>query len=393
MNIISITIGSYPFGEATSNRNISILKGLVELGNNVKLFILSPTNKKCAGDRNKQGIIEGVYYEYNSKTVNWPNSPLKKAIIILRSLIVTIKKLKKIHKDTRIDVLIILLSKPFLMHPFIIFAKYYNIKIIHEQTEHPEIVLCGNKIIGFFKLLYYKLLIKRLNGIYVISQFLKDYFSKFYQPEKICVVNMTVDITRFNMELASPFYFKYIAYCGTMHGNKDGLEYLINSYSQIVEKTDLKMVLIGDNSDKRTNNLKALIKEKKIEDKIVFTGSIISSDIPQYLLNADILVLSRPSNKQAKGGFPSKLGEYLITGKPVIVTSVGEIPLFLKDGENSFLVEPYNVDTFSKKIIYVINNYQEALAVGKEGKKVALTHFNYKTESNKLYIFLSGLIN
>lgn len=391
MNIISITIGSYPYGEATSNRNISILKGLVELGNKITLFILSPSDKKCAGERIKQGIIDGVYYEYNSKTVNWPNSSFKKLIIVLRSLIVTLFKLRKIHKTMGIDVLIVLLSKPVLLHPFLIFAKWHKIKIIHEQTEHPEIIFKGK--LGFLKLFYYKSLIKRFDGIYVISQFLKKYFSTFINSTRICVINMTVDPTRFNKKQSSPYNFKYIAYCGTMHGNKDGLEDLICSYAQIESEIDFKLVLIGDNLDKRTMNLRALVKDKKVDNKIIFTGSVKSTDIPKYLLNADILVLSRPDNIQARGGFPTKLGEYLMTGKPVIVTSVGEIPLFLKDGTNAFLVEPNNIAAFSQKILFVIKNYEVALIIGEEGKNLALTHFNYKIESLKLLNFISSLFH
>ena len=49
-----------------------------------------------------------------------------------------------------------------------------------------------------------------------------------------------------------------------------------------------------------------------------------------------MLVLARPDNIQAKGGFPTKLGEYLATGNPVVVTKVGEIPNYLIDGVNAF---------------------------------------------------------
>ncbi len=33
LNLIAITVGSYPDGEATTNRNLSLLKGLTEIGN------------------------------------------------------------------------------------------------------------------------------------------------------------------------------------------------------------------------------------------------------------------------------------------------------------------------------------------------------------------------
>ena len=59
--------------------------------------------------------------------------------------------------------------------------------------------------------------------------------------------------------------------------------------------------------------------------------------MPKYLCNAKLLALARPDSIQAQGGFPTKLGEYLATGRPVVVTKVGEIPDYLEDGVNAFL--------------------------------------------------------
>ena len=50
--------------------------------------------------------------------------------------------------------------------------------------------------------------------------------------------------------------------------------------------------------------------------------------------------MARPDSRQARGGFPTKLGEYLATGKPVCVTKVGEITVYLEDNVSAFLAEP-----------------------------------------------------
>ena len=67
-----------------------------------------------------------------------------------------------------------------------------------------------------------------------------------------------------------------------------------------------------------------------MKDSIVFTGIVSAADIPQILKNAAVLALDRPDSLQAQCGFPTKLGEYLLTENPVIVTKVGDIPLFLE---------------------------------------------------------------
>lgn len=70
--------------------------------------------------------------------------------------------------------------------------------------------------------------------------------------------------------------------------------------------------------------------------------------MPQMLKNAEALVLDRPNSLQAQYGFPTKLGEYLLTGNPVVVTKVGDIPLYLKDGVSALLSEDRNPKEFAE---------------------------------------------
>ncbi|MCK4664907.1 MAG: glycosyltransferase [Bacteroidales bacterium] len=397
MNIIAITVGSYPRGEASTNRNVSILKGLVEIGHNVKILIISPSNKKCASVRLKSGTIEGINFKYTSFSVNWTQSSLKKIIIVFYSIINALIELNKMHMQEKIDAILILTPKSYIIHPILLFANIKKIKTFHERNEHPLLNFLSEtnnlSFLSKLRLKYYLYLIIKISGLYVISHFLKSYFTQYIDESRICIVNMTVDFNRFKGNAQSPFDFKYIAYCGTMHGNKDGLENLINAYALIENKIKYKLVLIGDNQDKKINKILKLVKRKQLRDKIIFTGAINSNEIPRYLKNADILALARPDNLQAKGGFPTKLGEYLMTGKPVIITSVGEIPLFLDDCVSAFIAQPDNIEDFAQKILYISNNYNKSLAVGKEGKKIAYKSFNYRIESCKLSKFISNIVN
>ncbi len=58
-----------------------------------------------------------------------------------------------------------------------------------------------------------------------------------------------------------------------------------------------------------------------------------------------------PDSKQAQGGFPTKLGEYLATGNPVCATTVGEIPDYLVDGESVYFAVPGSVDSFADAML------------------------------------------
>ena len=65
------------------------------------------------------------------------------------------------------------------------------------------------------------------------------------------------------------------------------------------------------------------------------------------------MALARPTNKQAEGGFPTKLGEYLATGNTVVVTNVGEIGEFLHDKVNAFVSDPDSPEKNFVKLFWI----------------------------------------
>jgi glycosyltransferase involved in cell wall biosynthesis len=115
------------------------------------------------------------------------------------------------------------------------------------------------------------------------------------------------------------------------------------------------------------------------------------TEIPSYLCNARVLALARPRSRIADAGFPSKLTEYLATGKPVVVTKVGEIPVYLKDNETAFLSEPDSVNAFADRLDYALKNYEFARQVGKRGKELAGTIFSYNFQAKNMMEFISKL--
>lgn len=256
-----------------------------------------------------------------------------------------------------------------------------DVKLYHERTEHPDIYM-----IKGFDIKKYKARIKDLDGMFVISTALKGYFSSLgLAKEKIEIVNMTVDSNRF-INLRKEPSEKYIAYCGTAFNNKDGVDELIKSFA-IVHKVhpEVKLYIIGKTLDPKdvSGNLK-LMETLGLKDSIVFTGIVSAADMPQILKNATILTLDRPDSLQAQCGFPTKLGEYLLTENPVVVTEVGDIPLFLKDGETAILAEERNQEDFSSKLIWALEHPVESAKIGKTGAQVAMREFNYLTETKEI---------
>lgn len=260
-----------------------------------------------------------------------------------------------------------------------------NVRVYYEISEHPEISLSASRIApSVNSFLKYS---KRLSGLFVISNALKDYFVENGVDEsRVHIINMVVDESRFRGLKKNGEGDKIIAYCGTASNNKDGVDQLIKSFSVVSSAyPEYKLMIIGRTPDKdqKFSNLR-LVESLGLSNKVIFTGAIPYNQVPQMIVDADILALDRPNNKQAKYGFPTKLGEYLISGNPVVITNVGDMHLFLKHKVNALIAEPDSIDSFSKELIWTIEHPEEAKVIGERGKEVAHNCFNGAIEGERL---------
>ena len=354
-------------GEAWTNRILAYAKGFAEAGEDVVLYYIITDKQRTRPDVSIPGV----------KVVNlWESD----GFIARKFKIVSfIKNLLRfpgmIEKGDR---LFVYGGYDYQLQ----LAKWVRkkAKVFCEITEHPQVF--ESSASDHKKNLQKIKKMGGLDGLFVISNSLKEYFIKEGLPEKkVHVINMFVDTNRF-IGLRKTTDEKYIAYCGAVSYDKDGANILIESFAKFYpQHKDYKLYIIGKSVEATViEQLKELSQKLGVENNVVFTGAVDPKEMPQLLYNARILALARPDNLQAQNGFPTKLGEYLATGNPVVVTRVGEIPLFIKDMQNGFLAEP-NPESFSEKLSWVADNYVDALRIGKLGRELAFSEFSYARQS------------
>ena len=395
LNIVALFENAFPIAEAASNRLISIAKGINELGHHIVVYCIRPSERPPnIVNKDIYGIIEGVEYFYPAKTTIWPHKKSSRIIMLAKGIFTTWSVISKSHNDVKIDIVLSYTYSAFTNTIFWFFTRIYKIKFVYLIDEYPYSILYPQKNNFLFKWYDFNLSVKLFDFILVISNPLH----KFYNARKkkragIEVIQMTVQPERFEQfDGESPNNKPYFAYAGFLGENKDGVDILIEAFGKVANvHKDVLLYIIGYSNKKSDHDyLIELAKIHKVENRIIFTGKIHRNDIPRYFCNAMCLVLARPDNIQAKGGFPTKLGEYLATGKPVIVTKVGEIPFYLKDNENAFLAEPGSSDSFAHKMIEVIEDPIKAELIGLNGKRLTKEVFNYRVQAERIIKILDN---
>lgn len=365
----------YKPNEATINRLLAFIRSFDKAGVNATVVFIMPDKDKSVIDEVYQNI--SVKYLWNSQT---PNNKYTKYLFGFWYAYKFARKLKDGDKVMMFDVCF-----------WDVFMRRKGIEYYYEVTECPEVITFPTMPFDTSRKRYLSYC-RKMSGIMVISTELKRYFrERGLDGNKIHIINMVVDAKRFE-GVFRPASEKYIAYCGTASNNKDGVDQLIKAFGIFHKKfTDYKLYIIGNTpSRQQANNNYELTEQLGLKDYVVFTGVVPAKKMPEMLSGAQILALDRPDNIQAKYGFPTKLGEYLLTGKPVVVTKVGDIPSFLSDKVSALLASPNNPEDFAAKLAWVCEHPQEAGKIGENGKKVALEHFNSDIEAMKLRNIILG---
>jgi glycosyltransferase involved in cell wall biosynthesis len=381
---------TFPEGTASTNRVFTYAKGFIE--NGIPVHVICFRNDYLDSFN---GQTEGISYYHPFSQVRRNRYFVVRRWQKFLKYIRTINLLKEINKTNRIIAIQVYTEDIFTQLFSFILAKTCKTELLIERSEHPLRNFEDTYLKKFAGKTKVAIETRLYDGIFCISTYLMDFYGKRgFNPGKICLVPSTVDTGRFNHHFSPPLDFKYILYVGSLTIQKDGVNILIESFSKICDKyPEMKLVLIGEaDTLKEELMLKGLVTNLKIDSKRVeFLGRLPRNDIPAYMCNAQILALARPHNIISDAGFPSKLTEYLAAGKPVVVTRVGEIPVYLQDNETAFLSEPDNAEAFAGKLDFVLSNYEFAQKVGLKGKGLTTTIFNYKYQAKRMLEFIRSL--
>lgn len=205
----------------------------------------------------------------------------------------------------------------------------------------------------------YSLFFKKLMGIVVITQKLKDLLvERGISPNNILVAPDGVDLKEFDIKetkeecrkkLNLPEDRKIVLYTGHLYQWK-GAQTLAEASSHLPADTDIYFV--GGTS----RDIKEFeIRNSKLRIKVI--GHRPHQEIPYWLKAADALVLPN-SGKDDISKFwtsPIKMFEYMASGRPIVSSDLPSIREILNES-NAILVEPDNSEALASAIGRVLQS-------------------------------------
>lgn len=379
---------SFPEGQAATNRVYTYARGFIENGHKVHVvcFLSEFTDKF-------QGETEGIKYYQTFQQNERSGSFIKRRWQNLLKYVRTYRILKQINREDRILAINSWTNLFGTLFFIWLVSRLLGLKVITECSEHPMMEFQDSRRQKWWGKLKFRMETFLFDGVLCISRFLVDYHKAHGVPDKkLFLVPSTVDPTRFSHTGLRPVPDPYIGYFGSLTFKRDSVDVLIRAFAVFSQSnTHTKLVLGGFCSPSMREEMNQLIRDLRITERVIVVDYLSRQEVLTYISHADVLVMARSRDLASMASYPSKLTEFLATGKPVISMNVGEVADFLHDGENAYLVEPSDHEGLAAKLTYVFEHYEEAKEAGIRGKELTQTVFHYNYQAKRILEYFQTL--
>lgn len=379
----------FPEGMAPSIRILTYCTGLNRNGVATEIFSFKETPTDC--NSLNTGIAMGIPYQ-KSYFKRPGNNPFHKLCDKLRMLNRLYNQIKTSNEREAFDYLLLSFDTIDKLLSIIPLCRQLGCKLLFIGDEFPEPIRRLKTDIPWWYKLSYKFLHRFLDGRILMTKNLKDFYDKKVFPLPTYILNSVINEDRFKGISKSGKREKYLCYMGNMQLAKDNVDNIIKAFASISsDYPEYELWLFGNPNQRDLNKISSIINSYDLNDRILLKGRVDYEEVPQILADAELLVTSQPITVRAQGGFPTKMAEYMMSGTPMLVTNVGEIPNYVKDGETTYMVDPGNPEKYAEKLRYILSHTEEAKKVAEKAKHYALENFCSRQAMHGLIDFLNTL--
>lgn len=221
-----------------------------------------------------------------------------------------------------------------------------------------------------------------VDAILPISHFLLQKSARFSKPTMLLPV-----LGRFDKRSTAKIEnrFTYCADAGYLLRN----QLILHAFKMLCEvhvNARLVLVLFGTKNDLEAVN--HCLRNLNINEYVAVLSQIPQGELEDiYASSLGLLIPLNPDSKQDIARFSQKIAEYLASGRPIITSSVGEVPYYFENEKNAMITE-YSAHAYAEAMKYLMDNQERATMIGRSGYVTGVTYFDYVENGVRLREFL-----
>ncbi|HTP67162.1 MAG TPA: glycosyltransferase [Geobacteraceae bacterium] len=401
MNIVIFACVDFPEGPATTSRIRLLSRTLHAAGHSVALAIFNANAKNAITENTMaEGCFESIDFRYLSGRTVRPTGFFGILSDTVKGIANSVFYLAEMRKEGRADAVLLYTPDIFRCLPVVLMAKLGRIPLVMELCE----IFSSDRRKGGLKETIGRLgaqfgdrkLPVWSSGVMAISTKIIGYLKQQgISDGKIVHLPVLVDYDRFVRESRAVVPCltgkRYFLNSGALD-EKEGLNFIMEAFAHVAAKyEEVRLALTGSPAKGRREQVLEFARKLNIEDKLIFTGYLSPEQLIWAYQHAAALLCCRAGMEFANYGFPTKLAEYLSSGSPVIANGVGDMPIYLKDGESAFMAVAEDSASISGQMKKVLDNTALAVRIGLNGRKVAERYFDFRNYEAILDEFLRSV--
>lgn len=333
-----------------------------------------PRDKHMIYKRSTQILVDGLNY----LRIGFINFPIIKQVCQMLMVYSEIRKFIKKYPD---GILFSYNIYPQLGLPLLLIKHLYKKRICTLLADLPIDERINRRFISkIAKTIYDKLTclgIHNLDFVIVLNEYvIKQYDLKI----PFLVMEGAVEPREVNQVTCRTSKEKNIVYTGALTEYSGIL--LIVQAMKYIRNTEIKLDIYG------TGELESTIKfYSNKNSNIRFYGKKPNSIILKVQREAWLLINPRMVNNAiSKVTFPSKVLEYMLSGRPVLATRLNG---FTKDYEDKIIwIEKENPKYLAELLCELLNREDELNLVGDMAKKFVFIHKNWDVQCDRMWEFI-----
>lgn len=150
-----------------------------------------------------------------------------------------------------------------------------------------------------------------------------------------------------------------------------GIDQLVEIFAGVLQEVPAsKLLLVGDGPAR--DRVEEAVRRLDIADSVVITGLVAQESIPAILAAADVAVIPYPKLPRELWFSPLKLYEYMAAGKAIVASRMGQIAEVIQDGQDGHLVEPGDIESFTRAIVRLLKDPAERGRMGMRARQKAV---------------------
>lgn len=375
----------------TEPRGLNIARILINAG--FEVYVL------CNGDKKDVETIDNITLDrfYLNKNIKKKLYALVEVLPIYKYL--WAKKIVKFIKKYNIEILQV--HDLYMLGPALIANKKFKLPIVANFHENYSVAIQSynwtksilGKIVLFLsrwseKETRYLPYIDRL--ILLSESFKQELLKKysFLKSEYIVVYPNVPDINEFNsytikQNVIEKNNFFDIFYFGVI-AERRGIFTALEALKLIIKNIPARFILIGpvDTPDKKWFN--KYLCDNTLKNRVIHYDWKDISELPSYLNIADVCISPILKNDQHDSGVANKIFQYMLYGKPLIVSDSTEQKRIVEEERCGLIHRSNDIQDLSEKIEILYHRENLRQRMGNRGRRAVLNKYHTQIQSKSI---------